>query len=324
MKNIKFGCLLLFGLASVWLLCITCNLLEGRISRIPLTAMVRGTKGSESLLPLAASLLFCLGSLLAILIITGITTLVRPIGLLAVYALLLPLPLLLSRGKSKEIVVLAGLFGVTLLSHLGSAAKEMRSRIKFSLDSLDKWRSIVSLVLLVLVVISVYHGSVALISNEGPALQAALEEKAAGFIDKHVPELIEGMFSSERVAELSKSLPPEIDLGDLQGEILSHLPSGSLMVEKAREQAPKVIALMRAEFEKTKGAVLKGPLISLQNLGLLGALWTLLGTVALFLGIARVFSAIAGPLTGLVIELLLFTGVITKVREEVTLERLSI
>ena len=323
-KNTRFGVLVLLGLASVWLLLVSCSILEGRISQIPLIAMIRGADRSEDLVPLGASLLFCLGSLLAILTVTGIATLARPVGLLAVYALLLPLPLVLGKGKPKEMLAVAAFLSVGLFCHLGGAAKEIRSRIRFSQDSMARWRSVVALALLMVVVFSIYQGSVRLVSSEGPELQVALEERAAGLIDEHVPKLVEQVFSSERVSEVSKGLPPEADLGDLKREILSHIPRGSVIVEGAKEEAPKAAALLKAELEKTKKAILKGPIISLQNLYLLGAIWTLVGTVALLLGVARVFSGIAGLLTGLVIEFLLRTGVIIKVKEEVTLERLSI
>jgi hypothetical protein len=323
-KNTRFGVLVVLGLASVWLLTVTCGLLEDRISQIPLIAVVRGAGGVADLGPVGAGLLLCLGSLLTVLAVSGIATLVRPVGLQAVYALLLPLPLALGRGKSKGIAAVAAFLCVSLFFHLCGAATEIRSRIKFSPDSIARWRSVVALALLMVIVFSLYRGGARLISTEGPELQVALEERAAGLIDEQVPRLVDEVFSSERVAEMSKGLPPEADLDDLKREILSHIPRGSEIVERAKEEAPKAVAVLKAELEKTRKAILKGPIISLQNLYLLGVLWTLVGTAALLLGVARIFSGIAGLLTGLVIEFLLRIGVIIKVEEEVALERLSI
>lgn len=321
--NWKVITLFLVAMAAVWSFFSFCDQIETRISQIPLAEMIHGAFGLKELLPLGISLLICLGSLLLILIITGVTSLTRPIGLLVIYSLLLPLVLLLSKGKTKEILIVAGFFGVALLYHLGGVAKEAHSRIKFSANSLAKGRSIVALILLVLIMISIYHGSIKLISHEGHGLQVVLEKRAVALIDRHVPKLVEGIFSSERVVELSKNLPAEINLRDLQKEVLGHLPQGSVIVKKAKEQAPKVIEFMQAEFQKTKKAFLKGPLLSLQNLYLLGALWSLLAIVTPFLGIAKGLSAIAGLLTALVIKFLVLTGIVTKVAEKVTLERLS-
>ena len=300
------------------------NLIETKISQIPLAKMVRGAADWQTLLPVGASLAFCLGYLLLILILTGITALTRPIWLLAIYSLLLPLPLLLKGGTTKNNLIIAGLFGISLLYHLAGTTKEIHSRIKFSASLLSKGRSIVALILLVVLVLSICRGGAKLISNEGPAIQEALEEKAAELIDKHVPKLIDNLFSSERVTELSKGLPAEADIHKLQREMLAHLPKGTEIVDTVKKQTPQVIELMQTEFQKTKKAILKAPLISFQNLYLLGSLWSLLGAGAVFLTVVKAFSTIAGLLTGLAIQFLILIKVITKVEEKVALTRLSL
>jgi len=309
-KYVKYTVVLLVAGCLVYLLGSFFRGIEREIAEFPLLELIQG-KGGIELLPLGVDLVLFTATLLGILTITGVAV-ITPVWFSAGYAILVSLFLTMFM-RDKMALFFGGFLLIAISRHLFGAKKEIHLRIQFSPDLISHGRSMVALVLLLVLIVPLYKGSKEFLENKGALLQRVVEEKGAQLIDRQVPRLVSQMLQSE---QLSKMLPSEVPLEEIQKEMLSHLPKGAVVVEKAREQAPKIVSFFRDEFRRA----LKGGLQGFLFLAMLAS--SLLWPISILMVLARVLSAIAGLLTRVVVYFLIHTGVIKETTESVELKRL--
>jgi len=156
------GCLgLLFGLAS--------REIEREIGNFPILELTLGKGGIGLLKPIGISFLLFFTTLVAILVLTGTTTL-SPSWVGWAYASLLPVGLFLYL-RDQIGTIYGGLLFAAIMWHLGAVKKEIHLRIRFDPSLLGRGRSMVALVLLLVLLVPCYKGTGQLVETRGRVIQ---------------------------------------------------------------------------------------------------------------------------------------------------------